>query len=98
MSIDLPTGGALTIDPGAGPSNTRGWHVFIGFQDGEPTRQNEVALPLGIRGHRRLIYVMTLLGRMQAGLITTSATRARSREDNMARISTMATSALTGHL
>ncbi len=48
VAIDLPTGGALTIDPGTGPSNTLGWHVFIGFQDGEPTRQNEIALPLGV--------------------------------------------------
>ena len=48
VATDLPTGGALTIDPGVGPSNTFGWHVFIGFQDGEPKRQNEAALPVGI--------------------------------------------------
>lgn len=48
VATDLPTGGALTIDPGVGPSNTFGWHVFLGFQDGEPKRQNEAALPVGI--------------------------------------------------
>src|SRR4051794_15197699 len=49
-------------------------------------------------GHRRPTYVMTLPDRMPPDLITTSATRARSHEDKVARISTMVTSALSGHL
>lgn len=48
FSVDVSTEGTITIDAGIAPPNTLGWHVFIGYQDEIPLRQNETALPVGV--------------------------------------------------
>jgi hypothetical protein len=48
VTVDLSADGSFTVDPGAAPYNTVGWHVFVGFQGEEPVRQNEDALSVSV--------------------------------------------------